>query len=376
MDNGSNSTLHQPPGASRLNASPRKYQLDLEAMTATEVWNYEVGVRSPFCSSVYEDAPHNYVIDYAIVGLQGMNAFAQILGLDTTGKRIFYYQYPTHLCDTAYNTTPIHLERTAFPAVGPQALNLSTRGVIGPGANALIGGFIVTGSAPKTVVLRALGPTLGQVGLLGTLADPVMTLYNASGVAIETNDDWATGPSASQIVADHLAPANPTESAIRTTLAPAAYTAVVTGKDATPGLGLVEVYDLSSSSNSKLANISTRGTIGSGDNVLISGFILGEVQNSTVVLRVLGPTLASLGINNALSDPILTVYDSNGTILAGNDNWREGANATDIGQNGLAPGNNAESAVILNLPAGAYTTLAFGANGATGVGLVEVFGLQ
>jgi len=378
MDNGSNSTLHQPPGLNRLYASPRKYRLDLNAMTATEVWNHDRGqtVQSPFCSSVYEDAPQNYVIDYAIIGLQGLNAFAQLLGLDATGKTIFHYQYPTRLCDTAYNTKPLHLERTSFPTVGPQALNLSTRGVVGPGVNALIGGFIVSGSDLKTVVLRALGPTLAQTGLLGTLTDPVMTLYNASGIAIETNDNWETGPHASQIAADGLAPPDPAESAIRATLAPAAYTAVVTGKDATPGVGLVEVYDLSPSSNSKLANISTRGRVGSGDQVLISGFILGDVRTSTVVLRVLGPTLASLGIDDPLTDPILTVYDSNGTILAGNDNWQDDPNAVDIDQNGLAPADGAESAVILSLPAGAYTTLAFGANGATGVGLVEVFSLQ
>ena len=121
MDNGSNSTLHQPPGINRLFASPRKYRLDLKAMTATEVWNHERGqtVRSPFCSSVYEDAPQNYVIDYALIGLQGLNAFAQLLGLDAAGKTIFHYQYPTRLCDTAYNTKPLHLERTSFPAVGP-----------------------------------------------------------------------------------------------------------------------------------------------------------------------------------------------------------------------------------------------------------------
>jgi hypothetical protein len=376
MDNGSKSTFHDPPGIDRLYASPRKYKLDLDAMTATEVWNYDINLRSPFCSSVYEDAPRNYVIDYALVGLQGLNAFAQLLGLDANGKRIFYYQYPTRLCDTAYNTTPIHLERTSFPVIGPQALNLSTRGVVGSGVNALIGGFIVTGNDLKTVVLRALGPTLNQAGLLGTLADPVMTLYDASGVAIATNDGWETGPHASQIAADGLAPAHSAESAIMATLAPAAYTAVVAGQDATPGVGLVEVYDLSPSSDSKLANISTRGTVGSGNHVLISGFILGNVESSTVVLRVLGPTLASLGISDPLSDPILTVYDSNGTILAGNDNWQDDPNAMDIDQNGLAPPDGAESAVILNLPAGAYTTLAFGANGAIGVGLVEVFSLQ
>jgi arylsulfate sulfotransferase len=378
FDNGSNSTYQNPHGVNRSYASPRKYRLDLNARTATEVWNYEQGrtVLSPFCGSAYEDAPLNYVFDYAMVGFPGPPApTAQLVGLDGSGKKIFHYSYPTHLCDTGYNTTPLHLESTAFPSVGPQALNLSTRGMVGSGANALIGGFIVTGNEPKTVVLRALGPSLSNAGLSGALADPVITLYDAAGNAMATNDNWATGPQASQIVADRLAPSAPAESALRMALAPAAYTAVVTGKNGATGVGLVEIYDLSPTGGSKLANISTRGTVGTGDTVLISGFILGEVQSSTVILRVLGPTLASFGITNALSDPILTVYNSYGTILASNNNWQDDPNATDIEQNGLAPANAAESAIVLHLPAGAYTTLAFGANGSTGVGLVEVFNL-
>ena len=378
FDNGSKSTYQNPQGVNRPYASPRKYRLDLNAMTATEVWNYDQNqsVLSPFCGSAYEDAPLNYVFDYALVGLQGTNASARLLGLDPTGKQIFHYQYPTHLCDTAYNTVPLHLENTAFPAVGPQALNLSTRGIVGTGANALIGGFIVAGNEPKTVVLRALGPSLSNTGLAGALADPVITLYDASGAVIATNDNWGSGSQASQITAEGLAPSAPAESALRATLAPAAYTAVVTGKNGTTGVGLVEIYDLSPTGSSKLANISTRGTVGNGDSVLISGFILGEVQSSTVILRVLGPTLGSFGIANPLSDPILTVYNSYGTILASNNNWQDDPNASEIQQNGLAPGNPAESAIVLHLPAGAYTTLAFGANGSTGVGLVEVFNLQ
>lgn len=378
FDNGSKSTFQMPQGLSRSYSSPRKYRLDLNAMTATEVWNYDMGqsILSPFCSSIHEDAPLNYIIDYALVGLQGVTASARLLGLDAAGKQIFYYEYPTHLCDTAYNTLPIHLESTAFPAVGPQALNLSTRGIVGSGTNALVGGFIVTGSESKAVVLRALGPSLGAAGVSGALADPVITLYNASGTAIATNDNWETGQHAPQIAAEGLAPSASAESAIRETLAPASYTAVVTGKNETSGVALVEIYDLSPSSNSKLANISTRGNIGTGDEVLISGFILGEVQSTTVVLRVLGPTLASFGIAHPLGDPILTVYNSYGTILASNDNWQDDPYATDVEQNGLAPANDTEAAIVLHLPAGAYTTLAFGANGSSGVGLVEVFNLQ
>ena len=148
FDNGQNSQFQNPPGALRLYASPRKYSVDLVAKIATEVWNYPINesIHCPFCSSIYEDAPNNYLIDYAFVngGLPGPT-FAQLLGLNSAGQKIFYYRYPTFSCDTAYNSIPVHLESTKFATVGPQSLNLSTRGVVSTGDNVLIGGFIVTG---------------------------------------------------------------------------------------------------------------------------------------------------------------------------------------------------------------------------------------
>ena len=172
-DNGQNSQFQNPPGAQREFASPRKYSLDLANKVATEVWNFEMNqsIHSPFCSSVYEDAPFNYLVDYAIVngGLPGVPTFAQLLGLDADGAKIFYYQYPTMGCNTAYNSIPIHLESTKFPTVGPQALNLSTRGLVSVGDNVLIGGFIISGTNPKSVVLRALGPSLSSFGLSDVL---------------------------------------------------------------------------------------------------------------------------------------------------------------------------------------------------------------
>ena len=135
FDNGQSSIFQDPPGAQRDYASPRKYSLDLVANVATEVWNFPVNqsIHCPFCGSIYEDAPYNYLIDYAIVngGIPDVPTFAQLLGLDAGGERIFYYQYPTIGCNTAYNSIPIHLENTKFPTVGPQALNLSTRGLVG-----------------------------------------------------------------------------------------------------------------------------------------------------------------------------------------------------------------------------------------------------
>ena len=377
LDNGLNSLFHQPPGAIRNYTSPRKYHIDVNTMTATEVWNYPMdgSVDSPYCGSAYEDLPLNYLTDYAYV-LGGQVLYARLVGLDATGEKVFDYQYPTAGCLEVFNAVPLHLESTSFPAVGPQSLNLSTRGLVGPDQGALIGGFIVTGSDPKTVVLRALGPSLGTAGLSGTLADPVITLYDSAGQALATNDNWQTDTDAGQIAADGLAPSDPAEAALRTTLEPGAYTAVVTGKDSTQGIGLVEVYDLSPASNSKLANISTRGIVGTESDLLIAGFIVGAVDSSTVVIRSLGPSLSAAGIGDPLNDPSFTVYDQNGSPLATNDNWRDDSSALDLEQNQIAPPDDAEAATILHLPVGAYTAVMIGADGGTGVGLVEVYNLE
>ena len=377
FDNGQNSQFQSPPGAQRDYASPRKYSLDLVNKVATEVWNFPMNqtIHSPFCGSCYEDGAYNYLIDYALVngGIPGLPVFAQLLGLDANGQEIFYYQYPTVSCNTAYNSIPVHLESTKFPTVGPQALNLSSRGLVSAGDNALIGGFIVTGSASKSMVLRALGPSLTGFGISDVLSDPVLRVYNSSGALIATNDNWQSDLNHFILEANGLAPANLLEAATVQTLAPGAYTVIVTGRDAIPGIGLVELYDLSPLSNSKLVNMSARGSVGTLDNVLISGFIVGDVGKTTVVVRALGPSLASYGVSGVLSDPILTIYDSTGAAIATNDNWQDNVNAIDIQRNGLAPPNALESALVLQLPAGAYTAIVRGANDGTGVGLAEVY---
>jgi len=254
--------------------------------------------------------------------------------------------------------------------------NLSTRGTVSIGDNVLIGGFIITGPEPKTIVLRALGPSLGSFGLSHTVRDPVLRVYNSSRTLIATNDNWQSDPHNADIQKDGLAPANLLESATLQTLAPGAYTVIVTGKDSTPGTGLVELYDLSPRSNSNLVNMSTRGSVGTDDDVLISGFIVGDVGSATVIVRALGPSLASSGVIGVLSDPTLTIYDSTGSVIATNDNWQDDTNAIYVRRNGLAPPNPSESALVLHLPAGAYTAIVRGANGGTGVALAEVYTLH
>ncbi len=386
FDNGFFGTFHQPPGVNRTYSSPRKYQLNLtdpivggNPGTAAEVWNYEQNqtVYSPICSSIYEDAPLNYLIDYAFVGgFTAMPPYAQLLGLNAAGETAFYYQYPTNFCDTAYNALPIHLENTAYPIITARPLNISTRGNVGPGDDALIGGFIVSGSDSKKVALRLLGPSLNISYLTKNLADPVITLHDSTGAVIATNDNWQDDAGAAELTANGLAPNDPSEAATIQTLAPGAYTVVGTGKGADVGIALVEVYDLSPEADAKLANISTRGNVGTGDNVLIPGFILGDVEKTTVIVRAIGPSLSGSGVANPLADPTLTVYDSNGAALASNNDWQDGLYANDISSIGLAPTDPLESSIILHLPAGAYTAIVSGANGETGLGLVEVYDLQ
>jgi hypothetical protein len=363
----------------RRYSSPRKYRLDLVNKVATEEWNFPMNqsIYCPFCGSVYEDAPNNYLIDYAIVngGLPGRPTFAQLLGVDAAGEIIFSYRYPAINCGTIYRALPIHLENTKFPTVGPQVLNLSTRGNVSSGDGVLIGGFVITGTERKTVVLRALGPSLSSFGVTGVLSDPVLKLYNSSHALIATNDNWQSDPHNADIQKNGLAPARLSESATFQTLAPGAYTVIVSGKDSATGIGLVELYDLSPLSNSKLANMSTRGSVGAGDDALISGFIVGDVGNPTVVVRALGPSLGRFGVSGVLSDPTLTIYDSTGAIIASNDNWRDDVNAIDVQKNALSPPNEQESALVLHPPPGTYTAVVRGANGGTGIGLAEVYTL-
>jgi arylsulfate sulfotransferase len=377
MDNGRNSLFQVPAGINRDTSFPRKYAIDQAAQTATELMDYPgtENLYTQFCGSAYEDAKSNYLTDYAFVTRDDGTSFAEILGYEASGAKVFDYMYNTGGCSTAYNSLPLHLESSRFPTVGPQALNLSTRARVGTGDQALIGGFIVTGTGPKTVVLRALGPSLGDADVSGALPNPKLSVFNSTGTLIAANDNWESDPAAEMIANERLAPTDPLEAATSLTLSPGAYTAVVTGQNATTGVGLLEAYDLSAESGSILANISARGFVGTADDVLIAGFIIGDVESTTIIARALGPSLPAGSVGQPLSDPLLTVYDSNGLEVGTNDNWQDNANATDVAGNGLAPGDATESALLLNLPAGAYSAIVRGADGGTGVGLVEVYNI-
>jgi len=251
-------------------------------------------------------------------------------------------------------------------------LNISTRLDVQTGNNVLIGGFIVTGSSNKQVLLRALGPTLSQFGVTGVLADPTLELHNGSGSLITSNDNWKDTQQAA-IMATGKAPPNNLESAILISLAPGNYTAIVRGKNNTAGVALVEAYDLDMSTATTLTNISTRGFVETGQNVMIGGFISGNSQ-ATVIVRALGPTLTQFGVPNVLADPTLELRDTNGTLIASNDNWKDTQQAA-IQASGFTPPNANESAIIVTRPAGNTTAIVRGKNNTTGNALVEVYTL-
>jgi hypothetical protein len=249
--------------------------------------------------------------------------------------------------------------------------NISTRLAVSTGENVLIGGFIVVGQAPKRIIIRAIGPSLGAFGVNGALADPTLELFQGS-TSLAFNNDWQDSQ-ASEISPTGLAPSDPREAAIVRTLAPGAYTAVVRGSGNSTGIGLVDGYDLEQGPNSKLGNIATRGFVSTGDNVLIGGFIAGPATR--VAIRAIGPSLGPLGIGNPLQDPTLELVDASGTVVRANDNWR-GVQQSDIEALGLQPSDDRESTLIESLNAGNYTAIVRGAQNSTGVAVVEVYNLQ
>jgi hypothetical protein len=287
------------------------------------------------------------------------------------GARLPYAKFPR---DPTSTSDPPPGPPPFVPAAEMLA-NISTRVSVGTGNNQLIGGFIISGDQSKRVIIRAIGPSLAPFGVGSVLADPTLELHGPTGDLLAMNDNWQDSQQA-EIEATGIPPVDELESAIVRTLAPGAYTAVVSGSDGGTGTALVEVYDLDSTSNSTLANISTRGAVGPESDVIIGGFIIfGNGGSTRVLVRAVGPSLASFGITNAMPDPTLELRDSNGTLIIENDNWRDGPE-TEIEETTLAPTNDLESAIVTTLPSGPYTAIIRERNGQSGIGLFEVYNLQ
>jgi hypothetical protein len=257
----------------------------------------------------------------------------------------------------------------------PAFQNLSARAHVFTGEQIMIVGFVIQGSENKMVLLRGLGPSLAPFGVPTPLADPTLSLYDHTATLVAANDNWKDTQQA-QIQATGLAPPNDLEPAILATLPPGPYTAFFQGKGATTGIGLAEIYDVDPSVNAQATNLSGRGFVGTGNDVLIGGIIVGGPTGSMqrVLVRALGPSLGSAGVASPLANPTLSLRDANGNVIANNDNWQDSQHA-DTAATGKAPPNTKESAILALLAPGSYTAIVTGKNGTTGVGLIEFYSL-
>jgi hypothetical protein len=270
--------------------------------------------------------------------------------------------------------------------------NISTRAFVQTGDNVMIGGFMVQGTEPKRVIIRAIGPELTQYGVPDALANPTLELHDGTGALIASNNNWASTIIGGIITANQVrdiqnsghAPGDPLDSAIIADLPAGSYTAIVRGVNNTTGVALVEVYCLSPETNSILGNISARSFVQTGDNVMIGGFMVQGTEPKRVIIRAIGPELTQYGVPDALANPTLELHDGRGALIASNNNWAStiiggiitANQVRDIQNSGHAPGDPLDSAIIADLPAGSYTAIVRGVNNTTGVALVEVYDLD
>jgi hypothetical protein len=295
-------------------------------------------------------------------------------GSSFTGWGGACYQATTGTCQFVINFGEVVVANFAASSTPARLGNISTRGQVLTGNDVMIGGFVIGGTAAKTVLVRARGPSMIPAGVTNAILDPTMTLVNqATGTIIATNDNWTSASNASAITATGLAPTDTRESAILMSVAPGAYTAVVSGVNNAIGVGIVEVFEIDGP-QIPLSNISTRGQVQTGNNVMIGGFVISGSAPQQVLIRARGPSMIPAGVTNAIADPTMTlVNQATNAIIATNDNWGSASNAAAIMATGLAPTNALESAILTTLQPGAYTVVVSGVNNVTGVGIVEVF---
>jgi uncharacterized delta-60 repeat protein len=343
------------------------------AVTPTTV-TWTRGGSSPLLSRVtFEYSTDN--ANYAFLG-NGTSAGSNwvLTGLNLPIEQNFFIRARGHYRGGGSDASGSITEsvRNAFIARDSALGNIATRVRIQTGDNAVIGGFIINGTEPKTVIVRGIGPSLP---IPGALADPVIEVHGSTGQLVATNDNWNDSLTRQQIIDSGLAPANDLESALWGIISPGAYTVVVRGKNDTTGIGLFEVYDLDRTVDSKLANVSTRGFVETSDNVMIGGTIITGSTPARVLLRAIGPSLLNFGVANALPDPTLELHDGNGGLIAANDNWRDDQQV-EIIATGLPPSSNLESAIVRDLLPGSYTAIVRGSNSMTGVALIEAYELN
>lgn len=292
-------------------------------------------------------------------------------------------RYLALISPTALRIFDLQGNNSASITLAPHVANISTRASVGVGDNVPIAGFIVNGTQPKKVLIRAVGPSLATARVVNALSDPTLELHDSAGVAIALNDNWSDSQR-SAIEATGIPPTSDAEAAIIAELAPGSYTAVMRGRGDSTGVGVIEVYDLDSKADANLANISTRGVVGTGDDVMIAGVIMqGAPSNSCafgrdVAVRGIGPSLGNQGVPNPLQDPMVQIFDASGSPVATNYDWQMTDNATvaKIQSLHLAPYDRREAVVLATLPTGNYTAVLRGQDGGSGVGLIEMYSLQ
>jgi len=351
-----------------------------EALAFDDAGNLFVSDPNPGSSAIYKFTPagvrSTFASELIWAGALACDSAGNLFVADSPGHAIYKFT-PSGVRSTFAATDGFNL--LAFqptPTTGSgQLQNISTRAFMQTGDNVMIGGFIITGSGQKKVILRAIGPSLVNHGITNPLQNPTLELHDHTGAVIASNDHWTDAPNRQEIINSGLAPSNNLESAILTSLNPGAYTAIVRGVNNGTGIALVEGYDLDPTAGSKLGNISTRALVQTGDNVMIGGIIIAGPDSDKVIVRAIGPSLAQHGVTNPLHDPTLELHNGDGAVIAFNDNWKDSQQA-EIQAAGLAPSNDAESAIVQTLTPGNYTAIVRGKNNTIGVALVEVFGLN
>jgi hypothetical protein len=262
-------------------------------------------------------------------------------------------------------------------------IGLATRGIIGNGDNAMIGGFIISGTTSKKVMVRAVGPSLASQGVTGVATNPKLGLFNyqsSSWVQVAQNDDWVNDPNQAELGASQYRPSSYVEPGFIVTLSPGPYTAIIQPQDGVQGVGMVEIYEMPDTGDAKMVDVATRALVGVVNNALFGGFIIDcpAGQTKSVLLRGIGPSLAAQGVPNALQDPVFRVYNMNvspAVIIGTSDDWATEDTAARVANQSYVPSSPREAATVIDLPAGIYTIILEPKDGVPGIGMVEVYEL-
>ena len=355
---------------------PSAPSLTLQPQDTTVYSAYAAGGTTTFSVSARGTEPLAYQWFFNGAPITGANTARLTVTVTTATTGIYSVVVSNSVGQTASGSARLAFDPTS------RIVNLASRGFAGTGENALIVGFAISGATPKQFLVRAAGPALTKFGITGALADPQLTIYDASGKSVAQNDDWGTafpsGPSAFDSVGAFRFDTGSRDSALLIALAPGLYSAVVSGKNNATGVALAEIYDADTTAP-RLVNLSSRLLVGTGEQVAIPGIVVSGGTPKKLLIRGIGPTLSLFGVQNPLVDPVLTVIGSGGAAIATNDNWGTAANAADIAATSASvgafalPTSSKDAALLVTLQPGAYTALVSGANGSSGVALVEVY---